>query len=581
MNRHLKRPTFRWFSWVILMTFVGLLVGLVGAQKADAVDLPGVEVCKKTAPFAQTPQQGLAGALGERPVVVTNSLKPSEIWSTGGFAGLRTSVYDLGCGVDPTTWSRVASANSDAGAANGFTSLGNALVAITDSVDRRAWSPGWITSFLEDFARQVTGQANVKILIPYLGVGILLTILVLLYRSSDGDYTAAAQAIGWTVVVITITTMLLASPMAASRAAQQAGGLAVSTLHGGTSASDAQTNEIVEHIQYQGWLRRTFGSEVSPAALQYGPALLASTRVSWTELDAINRLAPADQPKARTALTEKKAEQFVDIAEKIKDMDPGAYRYLTGEESAWGEALLELAFVVASSVFRLAVGILMITCVVMLTVLAVAWVIISVILPLPKIFNFSGRELGMLIINNAVAGLRYVLEAALASWVFGIYLQACLGPGIKPFWSLVLLIIGTGIAWTLIAPIAKFKAIATLGRARGDSATARWLKTLFSTYIGARLAGVTLPAKSAPEESTVTPAAAPTESRPLDTVYATVYVPPTPPVATIEGTIVPAIGPGVYSRPDPEPGPGPLPPPDDSKVYRIYSDDDDNEGART
>lgn len=581
----------RWNSRLRLFLFfcaAGLLLIVWAASSSDAavrsVDIPGVEVCPKQAPFAATPETGLAGLLGERPIVVTSDNSPDHIWSTGGFAGLRSHTYDLGCAIDPTSWARITNASADSAIANTITSIGDGLVSLTDSVDRRAWEPGWVVAFLDDFAARATGVVNTSILVPFLALAITFATIVLLYRAQSGDMSSAATNVGWVFIVITISSLLLLSPMLASEVSQTAAGTLVATLNDGANPSDAATNQVVKNVQYQGWLRRNFGSAVTPVAATYGPDLLASTRVSWTELDSINALDPKDQPKAREALTKTKADQFKDIAAKVEAEDPTAYRYLTGQESGSTETVVELLTVVAACAIRLAVAILMIACAIVLVMLAIFWLVLTAAILQPRIGRRTGQELGMGLINNAIQATVYVLIAAVGSWLFGVYLQACMAPGVSLWWSLLLLMIGTGIAWAAIGPIAKFKAIVSFGRADGHSIIGRLLKTALISYVGGSFAGAAV--AKAVEDKVQEPERLSEDVTTPTVVQANIYhptpafVPETPTTVDAEpltGHIVNAL-PAAYEV---HVDASDIPPPDDaSSPYTPYERSDDNEGAR-
>lgn len=574
--------------WIALILFTGLLIGLAvaSAPRSDAAasaGVPFIDVCPKNAPFAATPEAGLAGMMGERPLHITTDNSPEHIWSTGGFAGLRSHVYDLGCAADPTSWMRIAGASSDSKMTNALGEIGDGLTALTDSVDRRAWQPGFITSFLKDFASRATGVIEVEIVIPFLALGIILAVGLLLWRSHGGEMGAAATGVGWIFVVITITGLILLTPLLISTTSQQVGGGLVGTLNNGSSPSDAQTNQIVKNVQYQSWLRRNFGSTDTAVGTTYGPDLLASTRVSWAEMDAIEALPLDRQSAAREALTEKKAEQFKAIAAKIKEADSTAYKYLTGEESSSVGAAADLAFVVAGNAMRLMVALLMITATLTIFLLGIIWTVATPVLILPRIGRFTGQEMGMNLINGAVRAVAIVMVAAVGSWLFGVFLQAALAAPTM-WWSLLLLIIGTGIAWAVIGPIEKFKAIVTLGRSDGRSILARYLGGLAMAYVGGRIGGRAAGREinEHDDEPVVERLSEDTPSPKV--VYANVYT-PTAPFRPEQPTTVdaePLQGKVVHTLPT---GPayerGPAAPPDaaGASPYEPYERTDDHEGA--
>lgn len=577
-----------WMTLAGLALALFLLVVLAASASAApqrAPDIPLVEVCPKEAPFARTPESGLAGLLGERPLRITTDNSPEHIWSTGGFAGLRAHTYDLGCAIDPTSWMRVANASTDAKIANVILSVGDATVSLTDSIDRRSWQPGWVVSFLEDFVARASRIIDSTIIVPFLGLGLIAATGLGLYRAHRGDIGSAATDTGWIFVVITVSALLLLSPLIAAKVGQTAVGAMVSALNESSNPTDGATNQIVKNVQYQGWLRRNFGNAESAAAETYGPALLASTRISWAELDQINALERDERPEAIKKLTDLKAEQFKAIAGKVENADPIAYRHLTGKELGSIETLVELLFVFAACFFRIATAILIITCTITLALLAIIWLVATPILPLPRVGRFSGQEMGMGLVNSAVRATVYVLMAALGSWLFGIYLQACMAPGMSLWWSLLLLLIGSGIAWTLIRPDRKFLSIVSLGRIQGYGYVGSLIKGLLMAYVGGRVAGGAAADERDREPEPVQERLSEDVHTQPRTVYANVYNPTRPFVPErpthvdgepIVGSVINALP--AYERPVSNPSP----PPDRAESpYQPYERSDDSEGART
>jgi hypothetical protein len=574
---------------------MGLLLAPVFSSRAEAApyapDIPGIEICPKEAPFAATPESGLAGLLGERPIQITTDNSPEHIWSTGGFAGLRSHTYDLGCAMDPTSWSRVTYARMDSSITNAITSFSDSVVALTDSVDRRAWQPGWVISFLQDFAQRAVGIVNTTIMVPFLMLGLIATTGVLLWRAHHGDISATSSAVGWSLVVIVVSGLLIMAPLMVAKGAQMTGGTIVAGLNNGANPSDSATNQIVKNVQYQGWLRRNFGSTQTLVGTKYGPELLASTRVSWAELDRITALPPSEQPEARKKLTDQKAEQFKELAEKIKDEDPIAYRYVTGEESGSAETLVEVLFVLASCLFRLATAVLMVVCTITLVLLDIIWLVTTPVLVIPYMGRFSGQEMGMGLAESAVRALGYVLAAAVGSWLFGIYLQAAMAPGMTLWWSLLLLILGSGIAWTVIRPDRKFLSVVSLGRVDGYGYVGRLVANAAIGYFTGRIAGRTAAREVLENDDEPTERLSENIPQPqVRTVHANIYTPTQPFVperpTTVDadplpGTIIHPLPSGIpaYERPTGEAS-QPTPPPDgSSSPYAPYERTDDTEGA--
>jgi hypothetical protein len=585
-----------YFRLIAGLALAGVLIGIAisfgaSAHAASAgIDVPGVEVCPKEAPFAQTPESGLAGLLGERPVKITTDNSPDHIWTTGGFAGLQSNTYDLGCGANPGNWVKITSAHTGSSASNFFLSTGDAMVSLTDSIDRRAWQPTWLLSFLDDFMFRVTGMTNTLILLPFFGLTLMLAGLILVWRSSDGDYSAAATSVGWIFIVFSITSLLISTPLLVPKLGTGVGSTSVAVLNGGDNASDAVTNQVVKNVEYQGWLRRNFGPSDTAVGKQYGPELLAASRVSWAELDVVNALPADKQAKARADLTDAKAKKFEDIAAKVKEADPTAYKYLTGEIIGTQETIVEVIFLFMACALRLMVAILMIACVISLALISILWVLLTPAIVQPPSRLVDGRSVGTGLLNGSMRALLYVGEAALGAWLYGFFLQACMAPGLNLWWSLLLLTIGTIIAWLMIGPFGKLMSILSLGKAdTGASYVGRAVKGALVAWGGGAIAGLiaaTKVNKHEDEEREEAPERLSETVQQPQIVHATVY---SPYEHQMDGSVHTEFTPDhdrtlptsttpelpMYRR-----GEQPAPPPDETtSPYATYERTDENEGA--
>jgi hypothetical protein len=572
---------------VILAALAAVLLLAFTAPSAKAVGIPGIDLCPKTAPFAALPNEGLIGVVGEQPQQIS-SFSTSTIWSNGGFAGMYTTPYDLGCAANPASYLKLGSAKANAATTNAILGVGYMATSVTDSIDRRAWAPQWIGAFLGDFTSRATDVISTKIIYPLLGLGLIVSSCYMLIRFRGGNVAGASSAVGWVFIVLALTAFVIISPVFISSSTQRAGDIAVSTLNGGDNASDSTTDRIVEAVHYQGWLRRTFGTADSPVAKKYGPSLLASERISWAELASNN------DPDEIKALRTEKAKQFKEIAANVKDEDPGAYRWLTGEADGSGIALTETLYALTASFFRFAVDLLLVMATILIAILCLVWLAGS-----PYFVTPFGRITAVGVLNSTVRSVVYVLEAAVGSWLFGIYMQVSMQPGQSTWWSILLLFVGTLTAWTLIRPDRKMLALATMGHVRGHGRIVRLLTTMAMAYLGGRTAGRAAARQFQEEEVDITP------GRSEDYVAAPLGQPvhvrvrpvmadergidsPAAPAGVVEGEVIwdsadmPTLPSGdVYQRPLAPDGPMPTPPPAGSlgevEVYQrptpVHEDD--------
>lgn len=462
---------------------LGILLGTgpanASVERTFDAGLPGIDICDPTPPLADSPSTGVIGTLGEPPHRITPRGDETTIWSSGGFAGMTSTPYDLGCAGNPGSYLRMAKANADAATTNTLSTFAFAVTSLADSIDRRAWNPVWLKEFLGNFSSDVAAIITNKILFVLLAVGMAASSLLMLIKFRDGNMVGAAQGVAWVLVVLALGAFLLVGPSLAATSAQSAGSGLVAAMNGGRDASDAATDRATEAIHYQAWLRRTFGSEQTEVGTKYGMALLDSQRITWAEREQVY-----GDPKALQSLREYKAGQFEEIAKKVKAEDPGAYQWLTREKEGSGISLVEACFALAAGFFRIAVDLLMLIAIVGLVFLACFFLAL-----LPFLVTPAGYVLGIGMLNTAARAVGYVGIAAIGSFLFGIYLQAALQPGQSAWWSILLLVVGTIIAWTMIRPDRKALSLMTMGRVNGSGKLMKLLTGLTLSYVGGRVAG--------------------------------------------------------------------------------------------
>lgn len=464
-----------------------ILAGGVGAGSASAqpTGLPIIDICHPDAPTPVGPYEGLGGQLGETPVERTNGTAPDNIYTSGGYGGLLSNNYDLGCAMDPSTYAAVTKGTADQTATNFFVQTGIAITALTDSVDRRAWNPEWITNFLGSFASRAAGILELRIWFPILGLGLLVATLILLVKHRAGDIAGAAAGVGWVFIVLAIGTFVIASPTLISSTTQEVGSAGITALYNGSGKpSDAVTDRVTSAVLYQGWLRRTFGSEQSAVAKTYGPRLFEASRITYNDLDRIAAVKKDDQGDEFRKVLEEKSDDYKDIAEKVKDADPTAYKWLQGKAERNGVAMIEMLFALVASFFRLAADLLVVMATILLAMLGLAWVGMS-----PWILTAYGRAIGLALLDNSARAIGYIMVGAGGSWGFTIYAEAAMAQGMSPWWSILLLLLGTAIFWSFIRPDRKALSLLSAGRVDGGSKLLRTIGHMAMAYFGGRVAG--------------------------------------------------------------------------------------------
>jgi hypothetical protein len=423
-----------------------------------------------------------------RPSTVSSPADPYHLYNDSGFSGLQSNTYDLGCSVNPENWGKTLSAMGDTGFGNKAVTVGQSATALADAIDTRAWNPEWIVTVLGDFMDKVMDVVVLRVVAPFFAAGLLLASIILINKGRSGDVAAVVGGVAWAVFVVIVVGLLVTGPLRIATTAQAVGGAGVSALNADENGQPgrAATEQIMYAVHYQGWLRRTFGSSNSETAKVYGPRLLAASRITRTEYEATNpgRTGADGKPlskdereqvlKDRKALLEKKAKEYKSIAGTIKDQDPGAYKYLQGLGGTnTGVGVVEGSFGTVASIFRIAVDLLLLLCVVVLVMLGVAWVVGA-----PWLVTSWGESLGRGLMNGTGRAAVFVVIAAIGSWLFGLWIQVALAPGLAAWWSMILLILGTVVFWTLIRPDRKALNLVTMGAMHGHSGTLRRLALL-------------------------------------------------------------------------------------------------------
>jgi hypothetical protein len=479
-------------GWAVLLVLFCLGgFGVLSASPASAVSSV-LGLCDPEAPVPDSPGTGMPGFFMDagtlRTPKVSSPADPYHLYNDSGFSGLSSNTYDLGCSTNPQNWGNTISAMSDTGLGNKAVSVGQSATALADAADTRAWNPEWIVTVLGNFMDKVMDVVVLRVLAPFFVAGLLLASILMINKSRSGDVAAVAGGVAWAVFVVIVVGILVTGPLRVATTAQSVGGAGVSVLNADVDGQPgrAATEQIMYSVHYQGWLRRTFGSSNSETAKEYGPRLLAASRITRAEYDATDpgRTGPdgkrlsADQReqvlKTRKELLEAKAKEYEKIAAIIKDQDPGAYKYLQGLGGTnTGVGLVEGSFGVVASAFRIAVDLLLILGVVVLVMLGAAWVIGA-----PFLVTSWGEAMGRGLLNGTARAVALVLVTALGSWLFGLWTQVSLTPGIAAWWSMLLLILGTVVFWTMIRPDRRALNLITMGRMHGHSGTLRRLALL-------------------------------------------------------------------------------------------------------
>jgi hypothetical protein len=307
---------------------------LVGPSPALAAPFD----CKE-APTPEVPGRGLTGFFQAEP----ENLPPDEnpfaanakttIYEQYGYAGLRWTTYDLGCGPD---MGRSPDAVMSTAFANWMLLFPKMGVAFTNAVVEVAFRPTFLGVF-DPLMRDVSSALYRTVFTQLVPLALVAAGFLLIWRARRASFSSSAAAVGWAVFIMLVATALFRWPVEAGGFADKSVTATLSAVNGGlvrTSAESQTESEKTaaanthESLLYNAWLAGTFGQATSDTARIYGPDLFDSTALTWREARILR-----EDPDRGKQIIERKREKFAEVAEKVKEADPDAYEYLTGKRS--------------------------------------------------------------------------------------------------------------------------------------------------------------------------------------------------------------------------------------------------------
>lgn len=478
---------------VVVSTMALCVPEAFAAQNAqgDGV-LEQLNPCDPDAPIPQPPDSDLPGVFIEQPNVVVAPANPnvadtSRLFSTSGVSGMRPIVYDTGCGFDPRNADERIGAWTNSQIAGWFITWGQATTMFTSAVEQYAWDPAWIGRLLGDLSEATVNRAQARVVLPFLALGLIICSVLLVMRARRGNFAGVAQAVAWALLVMLVAALVVTKPTSLATGVQSGTGEVVNTLYGNAgNPTLSATETVMQDVHYQGWLRRTFGTEDSDTARRYGPALLAATRITWQEQMATDPSRARNDAEReqildrREQMLKQKADLFEKTAEKIKAEDPEAYAWLTGTRGSWLIAGYEWTMAVAAGLFRILAGFVVILGIILLTVLGLAWLLAS-----PWLVTPWGEPLGRALLDNTARVVGSIVVAGVGTWMYVVYLGIVMTPGTPSLQVFVLVGLGTFAFWGITRPDRKILSMLTAGRVRGRG---RWSRKFLKYSVLAAVA---------------------------------------------------------------------------------------------
>jgi hypothetical protein len=401
------------------------------------------------------PGQGIAAFFSGPPGTLPPEGDPfakdsnTTIFEQYGYAGIRFSNYDLGCGPDAA---RDPSAVVGTALANWILQLPLALTALTSSITGFAFHPSFLGAF-DPTITQVSGALRdsifatwVPLVLAVLGFGITL-------KARRAALATTAAAIGWSLFVVLLATALFRWPVGAGHLADDTVtgtlGAAVSHLSGAGPEVDSGTavaSQVETAIFYRAWLAGTLGSADSPTARKYGPDLFRAHALTWREAAAVQA-----NPDAGDAIIGAKQQLWKDTAAKIQASDPDAYEYLTGRrsETRVGYAVMAMTATFLALPFLLFSSLLLLGCYMIVRLAVMMFPAFATLGAFPTARGLViglGRTVGAAVINSIVFGI----GAGVTVMVLGLLYAP--GHGTPAWLGLILMPLFTFIMWMALRP---------------------------------------------------------------------------------------------------------------------------------
>lgn len=364
-------------AWARLLTAGSLVLGLLFmSSPANAIDIPfdptpipGEDACNNLdAPIPASPH-------GFGSFIINPGVDPAGR-SPDPFAAEHPASLESVYGTSPQ-WFTFDNGCTGQFMAGTGTALGNIMLELGGILPNwshvllnSVLSPGsWLVA-LEEPVLEATGATVQGVWSPWLPVVVLIVAALIFLRARSGRLAQSASAAAWALLVLGVSSMAINYPVEivhmVGDGVRNITGLIATGFNDGNTipedpkdlggeaavvAIDAQFDEVIRTTQYRTWVIGVFGSPDSETAIDYGPEVFAATHFTWEEYAAYRE----DPEDAGAKIVEKKADAFKTSAEQIKETDPLAYEYFTGEH--WSQrlttSLINLAILIVTCGFLL------------------------------------------------------------------------------------------------------------------------------------------------------------------------------------------------------------------------------------
>jgi hypothetical protein len=445
-----------------------LLIGgfsVLTAQSAQA--LPGVSDCK-TAPTPEIPGRGLTGFFESTPERIPEAEDPfapdsrTTIHEQYGYAGLRFSTYDLGCGPD---LARSPDATVGTTISNWVLTLPKAMIAATGALLDTAYDPTFLGVFdpvvdsVTDALRRTVFEQWVVLVLAAIGA-------LIIWRARRASLASTSSAIGWALLVMIIATVLFRWPVEAGQIADRTVTTSLSSVTGalngtpgesGSTAGAEATANLHESLLYKSWLGGTFGDANSEVARTYGPRIFDAQALTWAQAETLR-----NDPEQGERIIEAKNREFEEAAAAIQEQDPDAYEYLVGRRSdnRVGYAVLAALATLCAVPFLLLSALLVIGALIIVRLGVMMFPAIATLGMFPTMRQLvigAGNTMAAALINAVIFGI----GSAVMIRAMGVILDPA--TGLPPWLNIVLILLLTVVMWAALRPFRRLTRMVTPG----------------------------------------------------------------------------------------------------------------------
>ncbi len=461
------------------------------------------------APTPAAPDSGLAGWFASRP---DSSRRPGAtgFYSQYGYAGYAYTTYDISCA--PTLMHPDYKFENTV--ANGEFMLATAVIGAANALRERAWDPGVMWAWADPLVETATRSIYTRVFTVFGAVTLAVVGLYLLWRSRQAEMSAAMTTAGWALLVMVVVTALAAWPVFSAHLADKALISSLAVVHDAVGpprkdlppdqcvfanpsacqdhrppavrASDTATDTML----YRNWLRGLLGSADSVSAGQYGEALYDARSFSWDEVDRMR-----DNPSIRDEIIDRKAVQWMKVAEQIRTEDPEAYEYLTGTKGMEriGAGFIALLASVMFALFDLTASLL-----VLLGFLIFRWAVIAApILGTVALLRPASAGFRRLV-NAVVAALFNIVIFGTGAAVYLFAVDLIMNTPTLPGWLQVVLVWLCGVVgWLVLRPYRRITQLGGRDPAAAVASAGSWHRRFLTDLRETAPAAVARPAGGA------------------------------------------------------------------------------------